>query len=67
VWISNLNRVLPKGEVIPVPLLCTITFGVPLARIAGESKAEFLCRAEHALMALAMREAGKDAEAERVT
>ena len=67
VWISNLNRVLPKGEVIPIPLLCSITFGVPLARIAGESKAEFLCRAEHALLALAMREAGNDAEAERIT
>ncbi|MCU0905156.1 MAG: 1-acyl-sn-glycerol-3-phosphate acyltransferase, partial [Tabrizicola sp.] len=30
VWISNLNRVMPKGEVIPIPLICTVTFGPPL-------------------------------------
>ena len=28
VWIENLNRVLPKGEVLPVPLLCKVSFGV---------------------------------------
>ncbi|HVO87733.1 MAG TPA: lysophospholipid acyltransferase family protein, partial [Casimicrobiaceae bacterium] len=30
VWIDNLNRVMPKGEVVPIPLLCTVTFGAPL-------------------------------------
>ncbi len=58
VWISNLNRVLPKGEVIPIPLVCSVTFGPPLARIADESKADFLARAEQSLLALAMLEAG---------
>ncbi|MGQ7846751.1 lysophospholipid acyltransferase family protein [Granulosicoccus sp. 3-233] len=62
VWISNLNRVLPKGEVIPVPLICSVTFGVPLARIPEEGKAAFLARAEQSLLALAMMEAGIDNE-----
>jgi 1-acyl-sn-glycerol-3-phosphate acyltransferase len=30
VWIDNLHRVLPKGEVIPVPLACTVAFGPSL-------------------------------------
>jgi hypothetical protein len=27
VWLENLGRVLPKGEIIPLPLLCSINFG----------------------------------------
>ena len=53
VWIENLGRVMPKGSVIPVPLLCTLSFGPPLAPIAGESRADFLGRARDALLALA--------------
>lgn len=53
VWIANLNRVLPKGEVVPLPLLCTVTFGAPLRLAAGETKPAFLARAEAALRALA--------------
>ena len=30
VWIDNLNRVMPKGEFVPVPLVCTVTFGAAL-------------------------------------
>ena len=30
VWIENLNRVMPKGEFVPVPLMCSVTFGAPL-------------------------------------
>lgn len=52
VWIENLNRVLPKGTLLPVPLLCTVTFGAPLAPVAGESKPDFLARARAALLAL---------------
>jgi 1-acyl-sn-glycerol-3-phosphate acyltransferase len=51
-WIDNLHRVLPKGEVIPIPLLCTVTFGDPLAPIAEESKEAYLERARAALLAL---------------
>jgi 1-acyl-sn-glycerol-3-phosphate acyltransferase len=52
VWIANLNRVLPKGELIPVPLICTVAFGVPLRLRAGEEKTAFLERARAALLAL---------------
>ncbi len=52
VWIENLNRVMPKGAHIPIPLICTVTFGAPL-RLDGEDKAPFLSRAEAALLALA--------------
>jgi 1-acyl-sn-glycerol-3-phosphate acyltransferase len=51
VWIDNINRVLPKGEFLPVPLLCTVTFGAPL-KLEGEDKAEFLDRARTALLRL---------------
>lgn len=52
VWIENLNRVMPKGEVVPVPLLCTVTFGAALRVAEGEEKAAFLDRASGALLAL---------------
>jgi 1-acyl-sn-glycerol-3-phosphate acyltransferase len=51
VWIENLNRVMPKGEIVPVPLICTVTFGAPLARVEGEGKQAFLSRARAALLA----------------
>ena len=53
VWVENLNRVMPKGEFVPVPLLCTVTFGAPMAMAAGEDKAAFLNRCRCALGALA--------------
>jgi 1-acyl-sn-glycerol-3-phosphate acyltransferase len=52
VWIANLNRVMPKGEVIPVPLICTLTFGAPLHLVEAEAKDAFLARATQALLAL---------------
>jgi 1-acyl-sn-glycerol-3-phosphate acyltransferase len=52
VWIANLNRVMPKGEVIPVPLICTLTFGAPLHLEPDETKDAFLARATQALLAL---------------
>ena len=53
VWIENLNRVMPKGELVPIPLLCTVTFGAPLAAAAGEAKDAFNQRSHAALLALA--------------
>jgi 1-acyl-sn-glycerol-3-phosphate acyltransferase len=53
VWIDNLNRVLPKGEFVPVPLLCTVTFGAPLRLEMGEGNLPFRERARAALLALA--------------
>jgi 1-acyl-sn-glycerol-3-phosphate acyltransferase len=49
VHIDNLNRVLPKGEVLPVPLISTVTFGAPLHLAQGESKMAFLARTHEAL------------------
>ncbi|HEU5293848.1 MAG TPA: lysophospholipid acyltransferase family protein [Burkholderiaceae bacterium] len=50
-WIDNVQRVMPKGEVVPVPILCTVTFGAPLARVDGEDKRDFLERAREAVLA----------------
>ena len=54
VWIENLNRVMPKGKLVPIPLICTITFGQPLRLKQGETKADFLERAQAALLALSI-------------
>jgi 1-acyl-sn-glycerol-3-phosphate acyltransferase len=58
VHLNNLNRILPKGELLLVPLLGSITFGAPFRMAAGESKAEFLTRARSALLDL--KEASRD-------
>jgi 1-acyl-sn-glycerol-3-phosphate acyltransferase len=52
-WIENLNRVMPKGEVVPIPLLCTVTIGAPIMIGAGEDKKAFLDRSRNSLLALA--------------
>jgi len=57
VWIENLNRVLPKGEVIPLPFICTVRFGDAMNRKPNEDKYAFLKRAEAAVKALAPEEA----------
>lgn len=51
-WIDNVQRVMPKGEVVPVPILCSVTFGKPLTLFSGEDKHRFLERARNAVMAL---------------
>ena len=51
-WIHNVQRVMPKGEVVPVPVLCSVTFGEPVALGADEPRADFLARARDAVMAL---------------
>ena len=52
VWINNLNRVMPKGELLPIPLICTVTYGAPLELVDDEPKQSFLDRARDALLAL---------------
>jgi len=52
VYIDNLNRVLPRGEVLPVPLLSCITIGSPIWLETGEPKNEFLQRARNAVLRL---------------
>ena len=52
VHIDNLNRVLPRGEFLPVPLLSLVTFGAPMWLEAGEAKTDFLHRARAAVRRL---------------
>ena len=52
VWINDLARVMPKGELIPIPLLCTVSFGAALRVAKDEDKDAFLGRARAALLAL---------------
>ncbi len=59
-WINNIQRLLPKGEVVPVPVLCSVTFGAPMqvhSSGSGEEKyvedhAAFAERARDAVIAL---------------
>ncbi len=51
-WIDNIQRVMPKGEVVPVPILCSVTFGAPIELRAGEERRDFLDRARQAVIAL---------------
>ncbi len=52
VWIDNSYRVLPKGFVFPVPLLCSITFGPPLRWKEGQQQEDFLAQVRDSLTAL---------------
>ena len=51
-WIEGVQRVMPKGEVVPVPLLCSVSFGAPIQLQPGEDKRAFLERARASVMAL---------------
>jgi 1-acyl-sn-glycerol-3-phosphate acyltransferase len=52
VHIDNLNRVLPRGEFLPVPLLSLVTFGPPIWLESGEPKTGFLERARESVRRL---------------
>jgi 1-acyl-sn-glycerol-3-phosphate acyltransferase len=54
-WIDNVQRVMPKGEVVPVPILCSVTFGAPMRLERDEEKRSFLERARAAVVALRPR------------
>jgi 1-acyl-sn-glycerol-3-phosphate acyltransferase len=51
-WINNVQRVMPKGEVVPVPILCSVTFGAPIALQDGEDRGAFLARARQSVLDL---------------
>ena len=53
IWIDNINRVLPKGKLVPVPIICSVNMGQEMQLFPGESKDEFLQRARDAMLALA--------------
>jgi 1-acyl-sn-glycerol-3-phosphate acyltransferase len=52
VWIENLHRVLPRGAILPVPLLCSVTFGEPTRFADGEDKKAFLARLRQSVLDL---------------
>jgi len=52
VHVENLNRILPKGEALPVPMLSRVVFGPPLATAVDAGKQTFLQQARAALLAL---------------
>jgi 1-acyl-sn-glycerol-3-phosphate acyltransferase len=52
VWIENVGRVMPKGQVLPVPLLCSVNFGAPIRLQQDEEKQAFLDRARLAIVEL---------------
>jgi 1-acyl-sn-glycerol-3-phosphate acyltransferase len=51
VHVENLNRILPKGEVLPVPMISRVVFG-PSVSCAAEDKQDFLDAARDALLQL---------------
>jgi 1-acyl-sn-glycerol-3-phosphate acyltransferase len=51
-YLHNLNRILPKGEFLPVPFISKLTFGPAMALAAGEDKRAFLSRARDAVCRL---------------
>jgi 1-acyl-sn-glycerol-3-phosphate acyltransferase len=51
-YLENLNRILPKGEVLPVPILSSATFGPPVKLADGEDKSSFLSRTRDAVVRL---------------
>jgi 1-acyl-sn-glycerol-3-phosphate acyltransferase len=51
-YLENMNRILPKGEVLPVPMLSLLTFGKPIQVEPGEEKEAFLERAREAVSSL---------------
>lgn len=51
-YLNNLNRILPRGEFLPVPFISKLTFGPAMALDADESKPAFLARARAAVCRL---------------
>lgn len=51
-YLENMNRILPKGEFLPVPMLSLLTFGKPIQVEPNEDKDAFLERAREAVASL---------------
>ena len=52
VYLENLNRILPKGELLPVPMMSRVTFGPVLSVSSQDDKHQFLAKARTALIQL---------------
>jgi 1-acyl-sn-glycerol-3-phosphate acyltransferase len=53
VYLENLHRSMPKGALLPVPIICTVNFGAPMRLAEGEDRDTFLQRARAAVVTLA--------------
>jgi 1-acyl-sn-glycerol-3-phosphate acyltransferase len=53
VYLDTARRSLPKGSLLPVPLICSVRFGAPMALRPGEQRPAFLERARAAVVELA--------------
>ena len=51
VYLENLNRIMPKGTFLPVPVIARVSFREPIAFDVTEEKSAFLTRARNALLA----------------
>ena len=56
VYVRNLNRILPKGEYLAVPLLSSVSFGRPIVLNPDEDKFAFAKRAQRAILDLVQTE-----------
>ncbi|MDO5565565.1 MAG: lysophospholipid acyltransferase family protein [Planctomycetia bacterium] len=52
VYLDNMNRILPRGMILPVPMLSRIVFGPPMWIEKTECKEAFLERAREAVLKL---------------
>lgn len=52
VYLDTLHRSMPKGSLLPVPLICTARFGAAIQAHENEHKKDFLSRAREAVLAL---------------
>jgi 1-acyl-sn-glycerol-3-phosphate acyltransferase len=55
VWMDNSYRVMPKGAIFPLPMLCSVAFGKPTQLGADESMAAFLARLRQSVIDLGAR------------
>ncbi len=52
VYLDNMNRILPRGMILPVPMLSRVVFGPPIWIEQKEHKETFLARAREAVLKL---------------
>jgi 1-acyl-sn-glycerol-3-phosphate acyltransferase len=52
IYLENLQRIMPKGAIWPVPLICKVHFGAMTTVGESESKNDFLTRARDAVIEL---------------
>ena len=66
IYIDNMNRILPRGTSLPVPLLSHVTFGKPIRLEENEKKQDFLVRARQAVLDLKELHLRRNAEPEEM-